>query len=306
MSDIKLFSFSGKQVRELTSQSVGLEKSLQSLIESNLDTLLGVTFLATEYPTGKKHSGRIDTLGIDENGCPVIIEYKRSLNENVINQGLFYFDWLLDHQKEFQWLVMDKVGKDVASKVEWSGPRLICIAGDSTRYDEHAVQQINRNIELVRYRKYGDEFLLLELVNSVQVSEPAPSSVSSSKKKQQYKTVSEYLDGSPDSIKDLFATVKSFLLSLGDDVQVKTLKFYFAFRRIKNFVCVEVHPQSSELLLFLKIDPDSLDLSTFGKDFARDVRSIGHLGTGDLEVRLRSSADLEKAKTLILRSYEES
>ena len=32
--------------------------------------------------------------GIDENCSPVIIEYKRALNENVINQGLFYLDWL--------------------------------------------------------------------------------------------------------------------------------------------------------------------------------------------------------------------
>jgi RecB family endonuclease NucS len=47
--------------------------------------------------TGKTHRGRIDSLGLDENGCPVIIESKRKLNENVINQGLFYLDWLLDH-----------------------------------------------------------------------------------------------------------------------------------------------------------------------------------------------------------------
>ena len=28
-----------------------------------------------------------------EYGCPVIVEYKRHNNENVINQGLFYLDW---------------------------------------------------------------------------------------------------------------------------------------------------------------------------------------------------------------------
>lgn len=76
---------------------MALEKSLQSLIDQNLDTFLGIRFLASEYSTGKTHGGRIDTLGIDENGCPCIIEYKRASNENVINQGLFYLDWLLDH-----------------------------------------------------------------------------------------------------------------------------------------------------------------------------------------------------------------
>jgi hypothetical protein len=39
-------------------------------------------------------------------GCPVILEYKRAMNENVVNQGLFYLDWLMDHRKDFQWLVL--------------------------------------------------------------------------------------------------------------------------------------------------------------------------------------------------------
>jgi hypothetical protein len=167
MSDIKLFKLNGATVTELSGQSVAVEKSLQILIEKHLDTFLGVRFLATEYKTGKVHGGRIDTLGIDENGCPVIIEYKRSLNENVINQGLFYLDWLLDHKAEFELLVLKKLGQADAEAIEWASPRLLCIAGDFTKYDEHAVQQIGRNIELIRYKRYGEDLLLLELVNAV-------------------------------------------------------------------------------------------------------------------------------------------
>lgn len=90
MSDIKLFRTSAQGVQELPGQSVAVEKSLQTLIEQNSEAFLGVRLLASEYATGKTHGGRIDTLGLDENGCPVIVEYKRALNENVINQGLFY------------------------------------------------------------------------------------------------------------------------------------------------------------------------------------------------------------------------
>jgi RecB family endonuclease NucS len=114
MSDIKLFRLEKGTVVELEGTSVGLEKSLQTLIEENLEALLGVRFLKTEHVTGKSHGGRIDTLGIDENRCPVIIEYKRALNENVINQGLFYLDWLLDHRAEFQLLVQNALGIDEA------------------------------------------------------------------------------------------------------------------------------------------------------------------------------------------------
>ena len=166
MSDIKLFRLQSDRAVELQGNASDLEKPLQTLIETNLDTLLGIRFLATEYSTGKTHAGRIDTLGLDENNCPVILEYKRSIGENVINQGLFYLDWLMDHQAEFKLLVMDKLGKPAADAIDWTAPRLVCIAADFTRYDGHAVQQINRNIELIRYRQFGEELLLLELANA--------------------------------------------------------------------------------------------------------------------------------------------
>ena len=140
MSDIKLFRLNKTGVKELSGSSVALEKSLQTLIENNLETFLGIRFLATEYFTGRTHGGRIDTLGIDENCCPVIIEYKRAANENVVNQGLFYLDWLLDHKAEFKLLVMEKLNKSIAEKIEWSSPRLLCVAGDFNKYDVHEPQ----------------------------------------------------------------------------------------------------------------------------------------------------------------------
>lgn len=129
MSDLKLFELDGDQVRELRGESVAVEKSLQTLIERHLTDFLKLRLIASEYSTGKTHGGRIDTLALDENNCAVIIEYKRSLNENVINQGLFYLDWLMDHKSEFTLLAMKKIGPAIEEKIEWSSPRLLCIAG---------------------------------------------------------------------------------------------------------------------------------------------------------------------------------
>lgn len=90
MSEVKLFRIQAGEAMEMAGRASDLEKPLQLLIEANLPQLLGVRFLASEHSTGKTHAGRIDTLGIDEDDCPVILEYKRSLGENVINQGLFF------------------------------------------------------------------------------------------------------------------------------------------------------------------------------------------------------------------------
>ena len=307
MSDIKLFHISSGSAEELQGTSIAIEKTLQTVIENHLEVFLGVRFLATEYSTGKTHGGRIDTLGIDEDGSPVIIEYKRALNENVINQGLFYLDWLMDHKGEFKLLVLEKLGKGAADSIDWSAPRLLCIASDFTRYDEHAIQQINRNIELIRYRRYGNELILFELVNVTTAQGQSETNASDNGVKHKgvatSKTATELLEQASPDLRDRFEALKAFLLALGDDVQMKVLKYYFAFRRIKNFSCVMVHPQSMQIIIWVKVDPSSIQLE---KGFTRDVRTIGHYGTGDLEITVQNDDDLERAKSLILKSYEVS
>lgn len=294
-----------------------VEKSLQVLFEANLEALLGIRFLATEHSTGPVHGGRIDTLGLDEDNSPVIIEYKRSVNENVINQGLFYLDWLMDHRKEFQWMVMERLGQDVASSVDWSAPRLLCIAGDFTRYDEHAVKQIARNIELIRYRRFGEDLLMLELVHVPKTSKlngskvaseakslsPSQSTPDISSENDPYlsQRMSYRLSQSSADLRDIYDAVYQFLVSLGDDVQVKELKLYTAFKRLKNFVCMEIYPQSRTVTLFLKLNPDEVELE---ESFTRDVRNIGHFGTGDVQVTLRTLGDFEMAQPLLIRAYE--
>lgn len=303
MSDIKLFAVSGGLAQEIPGTATVLERSLQTLIERNLEALLGVRFLASEHSTGVKHGGRIDTLGIDENGSPVIIEYKRATNENVINQGLFYLDWLFDHRAEFKLLVLDRLGKAVADAVDWSGPRLLCIAGGFTRYDEHAVQQMGRNIELIRHRRFGDELLLFELVNATSADGSVPVVGSAAAGVGSDKAMAEKIASLHGPLRDLYEELRSYLLALGDDVQEKVLKYYVAFKRIKNFACIDIHPVKGTLTVSVKLDPEAVRLEP---GFTRDVSNIGIYGTGDVEISLRSREDLEKAKVLLQQSYEAS
>jgi predicted transport protein len=306
MSDLKLFRTTNGVATELPGSSMALEKQLQTLIENNMPILFGARFLASEFSTGAKHKGRIDSLGLDENGSPVIFEYKRTSTENVINQGLFYLDWLLDHRGDFEAVVSKALGH--STDVDWSSPRLVCVAGGFDRYDEYAVQQINRTIELVRYRDFGGELLALELLtNSSSGPSGAPGAATSPagppKPGGGEKTVGEYLVAAPSTLKTLFDDLDALLLSLGDDVQKTERKLYFAYKRLKNFACVEVHPQKHNLLVYLKVDPQTVELVD---GFSRDVSAIGHFGTGDLEVRITSSERLVQAEPLIRKSYEAS
>lgn len=297
MADIKLFNIN-KTVKEYQSGTVTLEKELQTVIENNMNTFFGVTFLASEYRT--TDGGRMDSIGIDENHCPVIFEYKRSMKENVINQGLFYLNWLLDHKDSFKVLVIEKLGLKAADDIDWTMPRVVCIAGDFTKYDESAIKQMNRNISLIRYKKFGDDLLMFEQINE-NIAAAISEDTSVSKPKSSDKTFEEQINGADKEIKVLYQNLSNYILSLGDDISETHLKLYAAFKKIRNIVTVVA--LKKKLVINLPIDVSTV---TFEEGFSRDVTNIGHWGCGAVEVQLKNKADFEKVKALIDRAYNEN
>lgn len=298
MADIKLFSIKDG-VKELESKTVNLEKELQTIIENNMEQFFGVTFLEREYET--TNGGRMDSIGIDENHCPVIFEYKRDVKESVINQGLFYLDWLLDHKDSFKVLVIEKLGIEVSKKIDWSAPRIICVAYDFTKYDESAINQMTRNISLIRYRKFNDEFLMFEKVNENTATQITDESKISKNNHYEDKAFDVRYEEASENLKNLYEDLKDFILGLGDDVSESRLKLYAAFKKIKNITCVEIF--KDKLLLHIRLDAKTV---TYENGFSRDVTGIGHWGTGDVEVSLKNDNDLEKVKPLIERAYNEN
>lgn len=297
MAEIKLFSLN-EGVKECTSSEVILEKELQTLIEQNMEIFFGVRFLKSEYAVT---NGRMDSIGIDENNSPVIFEYKRSQNENVINQGLFYLDWLLDHKADFKLLVIDKLGMEAADNIDWSVPCVICVAHDFTKYDMHAVNQMQRNIKLVSYRRYDNGMLLLEHLNTP-IVKPIMENMGDENgtKNSTQKTHLEKLAATSENMKNLYHSICDFIESLGDDIVSNQLKLYLAYKKVQNMVCIEIY--NKQIILFLKLNPDTVKLEN---GFTRDMRSIGHYGTGDLQITIKNAADFERAKPLLERAYNE-
>ncbi|MHA5052102.1 DUF5655 domain-containing protein [Streptomyces sp. SD15] len=293
MSGLKLFHTTNSGVTEVMPRLADVEADVQDLVEAHMETMLGVRFLASEYSTGPVHGGRIDLLGLDENGSPVIVETKRGVDPGVIHQGLFYLSWLMDHRAEFEHLVRDRLGATAASQVLWSGPRLICIAGDFIRYDVHAVREHRRSIDLVRYRLFGSDLLGLETVASVS----GGTQVARRARRQAVARAAADVQGA--GMMELAGAVDEVLLGLGDGVDRVERKTYRAYQRLRNFACL-CPPQRSKLLVYLKVDPKDVDLVP---GFTWDVSGLGHHGTGDLEVQLRTPMDVERARDLFRASY---
>lgn len=146
VTDLKVFRLGadGQDV-ELRGSTVALEVDLQRRVEANMERMLGIRFLASEYPTGPWHRGRIDSLGLDENGTPTVIEYKKGSDNGVVSQAVSYLRWLRTSRHEFEALVKEVLGNETADAIDWRNPRAVCIAADFSKRDElHQMQHCTR------------------------------------------------------------------------------------------------------------------------------------------------------------------
>lgn len=310
MTDLMLFrqDADGRDV-ELRGSTVTLEVELQRRVEAGMESMLGIRFLASEYPTGPWHRGRIDTLGLDENNTPVVIEFKKGADAGVLSQSVSYMAWLDSAHHEFEALVKEKLGTEAAESIDWRNPRMVCVAAGFSHHDRVAVQRLRERIDLVRYRVFDGGLLSLLLSESVPGSpRPAPAPRQRRERAEAAGTGEIYgkpsvqvnPSATPVCLKDLYAELDEALTAWGE-VEVAPLRHYIAYRRMVNLASVVFRPKHEVIVVYLRLDPDTVTLE---EGFSRDMRGIGHLGTGDVEVRVSSAADLEKAGPLIRRAFE--
>jgi len=229
------------------------EKAVQTLVEGNLQELLGMHFLATEYCSADR-TIRIDTLAVDSSGAPVIIEYKKTRDDNVITQVLSYLYWLKTQDSSFfERLVEKKLGREQAKAlpIDWKHPRVLCIAGQFSRNDINAVKVIpGVRIELYCYRYYdGDLFSLEpEIPTEIKVSAPAtPLAVEASRDEVTAETL---LAKASEETRQMFLDLHGRIMALDENISERTTKSYLAYRITKNFA--EIHIQKKQLMLYLR------------------------------------------------------
>lgn len=116
-------------------------------------------------------------------------------------------------------------------------------------------------------------------------------------------TTKDKIEAAPKDLRGIYDALASHLESLGDDVSINPQKHYIAFRRNRNFASVQIYNQKKLIRIYLNLDPDEVDID---ETFMRDVRQIGHFGTGDLEITIKEKRDIEKIISLIEDSYNAS
>ena len=108
---------------------------------------------------------------------------------------------------------------------------MICVASDFSKYDQYAVNQINRNIDLIRYKFFDGEFLLLEQLTQVSQSnngftETKKNKVSKTKlTKSSQRTFNIHVAQLSENLSTVFSELDDFVRSLDSKIAYKELKF---------------------------------------------------------------------------------
>lgn len=303
---MSLFKVSGnnasrlKPITNLNGKRI-LERDVQRIFEASLHELPGVHFLASEYSTS--FGGRMDTLGIDDEGNPCIIEYKKGHNENVINQGLSYLRWLLDHKDSFEKLCNDK---NITIAIQWTAPRVTCVAESYNKFDTDTADLLPIKIELYRYKLYEDSLLTLDTENYQKVKlQDAPKFTADSDKPEKLQetfTLDYHLAMANEGTQLLFEELKERILAIDKEIVEDPKKLYLAYKTTRNFV--DIVFKKSELKLYINMKTGTLDdPHGLAKDLETPVH-IGHWGNGDYLVEVSEHTDIDYVMNLIQQSYD--
>ncbi|MCC7436455.1 transporter [Candidatus Nomurabacteria bacterium] len=298
-----LFKINNNIVKKILTKDLDLEKNLQGLFENNLEEILNIVFLAHEYSTS--FGGRIDTLGIDRTGAPCIIEYKKNQNDNVINQGLSYLRWLLDHKADFEILCQNK---KIDIDIDWDSPRVICIAESYNKFDLDTADILPINVELLRYRIYEDNILYIEPENYQKVKISMSGIVRKTKqdkdkqeKLQKTFSIEDHLKKSDEKTKKLFYKLREKIVALDENIREEPKKQYIAYKVSTNFADVILY--RSEIRITLNVKTGQLnDPQNITTDFTKPKK--GHWGNGDYEVKLEDDKELDAVFELVKQSYD--
>lgn len=246
-----IFKEDNGQLKKLKITSLTKEKSLQLLIEQNLLEVLDMHLLATEYST--TFGGRIDTLAVDMNGAPVIIEYKLNRNDNVINQALSYLRWLKAQKVEFfEMLVIRKLGKELADKlkIDWNNPRVICVAENYSKFDIDTVEVISMRLELFKYRYYENGIFSLEPLNTKESTAEKVEKIKEINVSEDTNLINLNIPKIQPYIQGLFEELRSRILQMDENIIEKKTNNYIAYRLSKSFT--EVHIGKQQIKIHLR------------------------------------------------------
>lgn len=293
-----IFQIKYKKAIPLKEKSFESERKLQEFIDENIDEFFGLKFIKREFG-GQGLS--IDTIAYDpETKGPVLIEYKKDTQVSVVDQGIAYLDWLLNHKGDYLVLLEEKLK---TKDVNWSQARVIFIAKNYSPHQIRAAGMKGVPFEIWRYDLYENLFNL-QIVETPK-SDVSLSSIIKTKaareisKEIKTPTVEDHLKKANDNTKELFEAIREKILSLDDRIIEKPVTWYIGYKvRYFNFVSVHLFKDK------IKIHARTKKIDDPKKLFKKVPASYGWGKTPLWYVNIFDSKNLDYYFSIVKQAYE--
>lgn len=299
-----LYQINNNKMEEIKEKPFKKEIELHKLCENNLENIFGLKFVKREF---NFNNFRLDTLAFDEsNKSFVIIEYKKTSNFSVIDQGYAYLSLMLNNKAEFILEYNESCKESLKREdVDWSQSKVIFVSPTFNNYQKESINFKDLPFELWEVKRFSNDTISFNNIKPSKTSESINTIATTS---EQIKTVNkevvvyteeDHLNKSSEDIVELYNTIKEFILSLDYSITIKPKKLEIGFS-YKNKIIIDILLQKKALKIWLNTRYGMLDDS---KGIARDVTNIGHWGNGDYEIQLSNDDELEYIFSLIKQLY---
>ena len=299
------------QIKVLNEIGFSTEKEMQKFCETNLDMLLGLTFVTTEF---KVAQFRFDSVAYNPaTKAFIIIEYKNTSNFSVIDQGYSYIATLLNHKADFvlKYNQVFHVSKGL-DDFDWTQVRVLFVAPSYTTYQLNSINFNDLPMELWRIKRYELGIVQFEQIKptstSASISGYVSPSIPGSPSAPVIDTPPEVIvytednrlaDGS-DATREYYMELRDYILSLDDSIELKATKLYVGFL-FNNHNLVDIKLQKNSIIVWLNTRYGVLDDP---RGIITDVTHTGHHGNGDCQIKIADKSHMGYIKDLIQAHYQ--
>ena len=272
---------------------------------SYLHELFYLDFVKSEF---ELHEFRIDALAFDnESRGFVIIEYKKDRNFSVVDQGMAYLNLMLNNRSDFilEYNENSSPSRNLKrEEIDWSQSRVIFISPEFTKYQQHSIGFKDVGIQLWEVHKYSNGLLVFNEVKSPSTKESITSIAKNSPavrkvaKEIKVYTEEEHLKSVDGNAKEIYSELKSAILDLGKDIEIRPTKSYIPFRRKQNFVSFNF--LRSNLRMHLNVGINQVD------DPLKKAKDYARFSGKMIEIRIKDRNEIPYTLSLIKQAYEKS
>ena len=300
-----LYQIDANNLKPIKKTEFKYERDLQKLTENNLEEVFNLKFVASEFQLDNL---RIDTLAFnEETNSFVIIEYKKSKNYSVIDQGYSYLSLLLNNKAEFVLKYNQKFNTNYGKEdIDFTQSKIMFIAPNYTTYQLKSIEFNDLAFELWRVAKYSNNTVLYDKLNISENKASIKEVKTTNKKEDVNKEIIKYTEemcfnNKPDNIKELYENLKERILNEFEDIEIVATKLYIVFKT-SNKIIISIEAFKGQLKGWINLKNTKL-IDPFNK--TRDVSNIGHHGIGDYEMKIANDEDIDYFISLFKQTYKE-